>query len=280
MTPLVRLKADTTAEEVAKVVRWDGACIVEGLVDPDQLDTVAQDILPYVEQTPTSNSSFLGLNTRRTGGLMGRSAMCRELIMHPLVLAAGKLILAEAPTMQLMNTEIISIGPGEPAQPLHKDQQVWAYQFPPMFEPEFSVIWPMVPFTKENGATRLILGSHREGGSAPADEELTQQAEMVPGDIVFFTGSIYHAGGENRSQGTRHGLNVAYALGWLRQEENQYLAVPREVAATLSDEELKLMGYVRGGPALGSGVDKSDPLGIFRPELARPNYVNTDLTFA
>ena len=48
--------------------------------------------------------------------------------------------------------------------------------------------------------------------------------------MLFYTGALYHGGGANRSDEVRYGLNITYAVGWLRQEENQYLSVPPDVA--------------------------------------------------
>ena len=87
-------------------------------------------------------------------------------------------------------------------------------------------------------------------------------AEMPAGSVVFYTGSLYHGAGANRSNDVRYGLNLTYALGWLRQEENQYLSVPFEVARTLPDELLRLVGYARGAYALGYVDDLRDPLDV------------------
>ena len=62
----------------------------------------------------------------------------------------------------------------------------------------------------------------------------------------------------------RYGLNLTYALGWLRQEENQYLSVPLEIARTLPDPLLRLIGYARGAYALGYVDDVRDPLDALR----------------
>ena len=277
MKTLERVTADTTADEVATIVHNDGACIIEDLVAPSLLEQVAAEVMEHVEKTPGSNNDFGGMQTRRTGGLAGRSPAVRQLLMHPLILGAGTKIMSEAPSIQINNTEIISIGPGETLQPLHRDQDVWAYPFPPGFEPEFSVIWPISDFTVENGATRLVLGSHRRGRRDAIPEEETQQATMSKGSVLIWTGSLYHGGGANKSDSVRHALNLAYCLGWLRQEENQYLAVPHEVAATLDPELLKLMGYARGGLGLGNAVDRGDPMGVFDPELLRPGFIDPNL---
>jgi len=55
-------------------------------------------------------------------------------------------------------------------------------------------------------------------------------------------------------------MNVGYSLGWLRQEENQYLACPPEIARTLPEGLLRLMGYQRGSYAIGYADDMREPL--------------------
>ena len=82
---------------------------------------------------------------------------------------------------------------------------------------------------------------------------------MPRGSVLFYSGSVYHGGGANDSAATRIGLNITYDVAWLRQEENQYLSVPREVAETLPVDLLRLMGYDRGAYALGYIDDLRDP---------------------
>ena len=74
---------------------------------------------------------------------------------------------------------------------------------------------------------------------------------MDAGSVLLYTGTVFHGGGENRSDGDRTGLNITYALGWLRQEENQYLSCPPEIARTLDPELQALIGYSMGQYALG-----------------------------
>ena len=61
------------------------------------------------------------------------------------------------------------------------------------------------------------------------------QAEMARGACLFYDGKILHGGGANRSDSDRQGVNLTYSVGWVRQEENQYLACPAEIARSLDD---------------------------------------------
>jgi ectoine hydroxylase-related dioxygenase (phytanoyl-CoA dioxygenase family) len=175
-------------------------------------------------------------------------------------------------SFQLHLTQVIAIGPGEPAQTIHRDQ--WAFDFFPFpqgYEVQCNTIWAMTDFTEANGATRIVPDSHRFEDRREFSYEQTEPAEMSAGSVLFYTGALYHGAGANRSDRVRYGLNVTYSVSWLRQEENQYLSVPPEVARTLPDDLLRLMGYARGAYALGYVDDLRDPLdalrGVVRNEI-------------
>ena len=83
---------------------------------------------------------------------------------------------------------------------------------------------------------------------------------MPRGSVLLYVGSLYHGGGANHSDAPRRGINVGYTLSWLRQEENQYLACPPEVARELARDLARLVGYQRGAYALGYFGDLRDPM--------------------
>jgi phytanoyl-CoA dioxygenase PhyH len=264
---LERLPASATPVEVAEALSRSGHAIVECAVPPALLDRARAELQPWLDATPFGPDDFAGRRTRRTGGLVARSASCRELVMHPLVLGAVGTLLGHATSFQLHLTQVIAIGPGEPAQPIHRDQ--WAFDFfpfPPGYEVQCNTIWAMNDFTEANGATRLVPRSHRLEDRREFTYDESEPAEMPAGSILFYTGSLYHGAGANRSDGVRYGLNVTYSVSWLRQEENQYLSVPAELARTLPDDLLRLMGYARGAYALGYVDDLRDPLDALRGE--------------
>ena len=274
--PLTHLPPDTTAELVAEAIARDGAVIVDDLAPDDLLDRVADELAPSLAATPIGPDEFSGRNTRRTGALIARSPSARELVMHPLALATAGVVLGHATNFQLHLTQAIAIGPDQPAQPIHRDQ--WAFDFFPFprgYEVQCNTIWALTDFTEANGATRVVPGSNHADDGLAYRESDSEPAEMRRGSVLFYSGSVYHGGGANRSDTTRIGLNITYNVAWLRQEENQYLSVPREVAATLPVELLRLMGYDRGAYALGYIDDLRDPIEAVRPGEGALGFGNT-----
>jgi ectoine hydroxylase-related dioxygenase (phytanoyl-CoA dioxygenase family) len=199
--------------------------------------------------------------------------------MNPLVLATCGKFLGHASSFQLHLTQVIAIGPGEPAQTIHRDQ--WAFDFFPFpqgYEVQCNTIWAMTDFTEENGATRVVPGSNKLGDKLKFKLEDSESAAMTKGSVLVYSGSVYHAGGANQSNSMRAGINITYNVSWLRQEENQYLAVPLEIARTLPVDLLKLIGYQRGSYALGYVDDLRDPIEVVRPDLRRAGFGDMDAT--
>ena len=265
---LKHLTNSASGEQVSEALTSDGAVIVDSVLSSSQVDEIMTELRPWIEHTRPGFDSFSGRNTRRTGALIARSPRCRELVMHPLPLATCGRFLGHATSYQVHLTQVISIGPGEPAQQIHRDQ--WAFDFftfPEGYEVQCNTLWAMSEFTGRNGATRVIPGSHRFDDKLRFAEADTIPAEMSKGSVLFYSGSVYHGGGANHSDETRTGINITYNLSWLRQEENQYLAVPPEIAKTLPVELLRLMGYQLGAYALGYVGDTQDPIQVVRPDI-------------
>jgi ectoine hydroxylase-related dioxygenase (phytanoyl-CoA dioxygenase family) len=274
MPALQHLPAASTAADVAAVLADDGAVVIDDHADLDLLDRFDAEITPYIDSTPTGPDDFSGHNTRRTGALIARSPASRRLVMDPLVLATCGEVLGHATSFQLHLTQVISIGPEEPAQPIHRDQ--WAYDFftfPKDYEVQCNTIWALTDFTEENGATRVIPGSNHFEDKLRLSVDDSVPAEMSRGSVLVYTGAVYHGGGANRSAAVRKGINITYNLSWLRQEENQYLSVPFDTARELPVELLRLMGYQRGAYALGYVGDLEDPIAVVRPDLATRGFV-------
>ena len=182
---------------------------------------------------------------------MARSPACRDLVTNQSVLGAAQTFLAPyCSRIQLHLGQIIRIRPGQPKQAIHRDRWAWGTYLKGI-EPQFNTMWALTDFTRENGATRVIPGSPDWPDGRRADKDEIAQAEMTRGSVLLYTGSVLHAAGANDSADDRIGLNITYSLAWLRQEENQYLSCPPEIAKTLSTELQDLLGYTLGSYALG-----------------------------
>ena len=262
--PVRHLPSTASVAEVSDVLDADGCVVVDELVPSDAVDRVRDELAPFMAETPYGDD-FSGHHTRRTGGLIARSPASRALVMHPTVTGAVGSVLGHATAFQLHLTQVISIEPGQAAQYVHRDQ--WAFDFfsfPAGFEVTCNTIWAMTDFTEANGATRLIPGSHRFDDKLRFTEADTEPAEMTKGSVLLYTGALYHGGGPNTSADVRNGVNITYAVGWLRQEENQYLSVPADIARDLPDDLLRMMGYAPGAYALGYVDDLRDPIAVLR----------------
>ncbi len=253
----------TSSTELAEVLREDGCVVITGLAPAETMDRVLAEVEPYLLATGGGNTEFLGAATQRTGALIARSPTARSLITDSVIIDTLDLVLGDhASTFQIDLTQLVTIGAGEPAQMIHRDQ--WSfdrYQFPTGFEAEVAAMWAVTDFTEEMGATRMVVGSHRwEDDPDDVDPALSSPAVMTKGSVLLYTGSVFHGGGANTTDRCRIGMNIGYSLGWLRQEENQYLACPPEIARTLPEGLLRLMGYQRGAYSIGYVDNMREPL--------------------
>jgi ectoine hydroxylase-related dioxygenase (phytanoyl-CoA dioxygenase family) len=230
--------------DVAEALLRDGAVIVDRVARAEVLDAISSELQPhYDEQGRNFENDFNGYSTLRLGLILGLSRSSAELIAHPLVMAvADAVLLRHCTNYRIGSCTAIRILPGEKDQVLHRDDDLYPIRIPGV-EFQISAMWAFDDFTVENGATRVVPGSQdlREIDSVPESD--VEQAVMQRGSVLFYLGSAIHGGGANRSAAPRTGLINTYALGWLRQEENHYLGIPRDVADSYPEHVRRLMGY-------------------------------------
>jgi ectoine hydroxylase-related dioxygenase (phytanoyl-CoA dioxygenase family) len=246
-------------EDVVAALRRDGAVILRDLPTPRLTDAVAAELRPYFDAEGTSSQSdFNGYKTLRIMGILARSPSSAQLIGHPrLMEIADAILLPHCINYRIGSTTGIEIWPGEDPQLLHRDDGIYPIRVPGI-EWQISTNWALTDFTLENGATRVIPGSHQWKEPRPPAEDDVVQAAMPAGSVLVYLGSVLHGGGANHSNRPRMGLVNTYSLGWLRQEENQYLTIPREVADELPPHIRRLMGYQGHGRLLGWYPDNPD----------------------
>lgn len=274
MTELVHLPAKTTEQEICDVLDRDAAVVIDRILDGEQLAMIQHELDPHFLSTDVGVNDFAGYETRRIGALMARSPACRRLALDTTInQTAASYLGRHADGYQLHFTQAVRIGPGETVQNLHRDRGVWGGYVPRRIETQLSTIWAIDDFTTANGATQLVPGSHTwDKNRVPQSFEIVS-AEMKAGSVLIYSGTVLHGGGANESDSSRLGVLLHYTLNWLRQEENQYLSCPPEIAKELSPELRALMGYTRGGTVLGfysspvgpdeAGFELADPECLF-----------------
>ncbi len=286
---LAHVRPDADLDDVVAILERDGAVIVEGFADPQTLAGLRADLGPGLEAAAYSESGYDGQRTKRLSSLFQRSGQMSSLVTQPLYLGSarrllqkpthmwiGKVRMEVTPSIQISFTQAIRIDPGQGRQPLHRDDamHLWRHPGPPC---RLQLMLAITDFTAANGATLVIPGSHHwDDERAPAYAEAVP-AVMPAGSALLWQGGVYHGGGANATDTPRHSLSLALDLGNLRQEENQYLAVPRETVLTLPEEVQRLLGWDRCPPGLGQ-VETQDPhllLERTQQELAsRPRGAN------
>ncbi len=252
-------EADAPVLEIVEALRQDGAVAVKELAPRSVVDDVASDLRAQFDAEGTyAQCEFNGFKTLRLSSILARSHASAELIGHDRLLEIiDPILLPNCTNYRIGSTTGVEILPGERAQVPHSDGDIYPARIAGL-EWQVSAMWALTEFTKENGATRVAIGSHKNlvDGRFKADEMI--QSPMPRGSVLIYLGSTVHGGGENRSSAPRMGLVNTYSLGWLRQEVNQYLAVPRSVIEGHSEKIQRLLGYQTHGPYLGKYPDQPD----------------------
>lgn len=271
---LQHFAADADPAEVSAFLSTHGYAIVHDVVGDDVMDRLEREAAPWIDASAGGRDEYDGRFTRRTGSLIERCPTARELVMHPLVVDTVSDFLSHATTVQLHLTQIISVEPGETKQKPHRDQMAFDfYPFPADYHVQCNTMWAMTDFTVENGATHIHPSTSAMDDDA-AHLVPSLQAEMRRGSVLFYEGKVLHGAGANMSNGVRRGVNITYAVGWVRQEENQYVACSPEVARTLDDDLLRMMGYQQGAFALGYVGDQQDALSRLRGEHRKVKVIS------
>jgi ectoine hydroxylase-related dioxygenase (phytanoyl-CoA dioxygenase family) len=261
MPQIQKIDRNASADLAMEILERDGAVIYENLLDESVMDQIESEFKDYLARASNGEGEFWGFKTKRFGALVAKShSFAEKCAAHPKLLAVmDQLLLPRCERYQLHVTMMTHIGPNETPQILHRDDGLLPFVHPGP-EAICNSMWAMTDFTAENGATSVILGSnHWEDERVPCDSDVITQAVMPKGSCMLYTGSVWHGGSANTTKDEwRSGLISGYSLGWLRQEENMYLAVPPSAAKDLPEHVQHLIGYKIHGGFLG-WVEGQDP---------------------
>ena len=249
--PVVRL--EDLLENGIPALEEAGCLVITGVTGVSERQRARAELAPHMDRTPVrqenETEAFFPGHTRRIASLVARSETARDWIMHPLAKTlCDRFLLPHCDDRyQLHIGGALEVGPGASRQVLHRAEDVYPHFPRPCHELVLSTMWAVTDFTAENGGTLLVPGSHRwPAGRRPEEDEIVA-AEMEAGSVLIWLSAMLHGAGANVSDRWRYGVIVTYSLGWLRQEENQTIAVPKELARQLPGDLLDMIGYTQNG---------------------------------
>jgi ectoine hydroxylase-related dioxygenase (phytanoyl-CoA dioxygenase family) len=258
MADLTRLPGTASLDEVIAVIERDGGAIVEDFLPPAIIAELKADLLPKIEACSPGRDDFSGFRTRRMSALFAKSRRVADVLTHPLFLGAaehfinrpvvygsGEYVRSIRPGLRIGATQMIQIGPGEGAQPLHRDHWAVLWRYPDYgHQVRVQIMVAVSDFTEENGATQVVPGSHTWSDERVADPSEAVSAAMKAGSALLFVGSTHHGGGTNRTADQyRTGLGIALDSAAVRQEENMYLALSPDVVKSYPEQIQRLLGW-------------------------------------
>ena len=261
------------ADAHAARMRQDGYTVIEDFLDADGLARFREALAPYLGSHHGRND-FEGFKTERVYTLVARAPVFQDIAADPRVLALiGRFL---QPNFLLSASHVISLEPGETAQSIHSDDSFYRQRRP---RPPIgiSVIGAIDAFTKANGATEIIPGSHLWGEpgdpNRPNDlaevEKMLVPMEIPAGAALVFMGTLLHRGGANTTDRPRLAFTSQYCEPWARPQENFWLSVPREQVRAMASAVQTLLGYEIAPPFLGM-VTASHPRKALEPDWVPP----------
>jgi ectoine hydroxylase-related dioxygenase (phytanoyl-CoA dioxygenase family) len=253
----------THVERIAE----QGYTIVEDAIEVDLLDELTDELhrLEVDLGIVPATNDFEGSATVRIYNLLVHGAAFERIPVHPNVLPLVEGVLDKGCLISSLSS--IAICAGETPQPIHADDQL--IPIPKPHPPTVcNSMWALTDFTEANGATRIVPGTHLSDRSpdygAPYE---SIPAEMPRGSVLVWHGSLWHGGGANTTDERRIGIAMNYCAGYIRQQENQQLGIPPEIAAGFEERLQQLCGYSIYYGLIGH-IDKHDPIELLQGERA------------
>jgi ectoine hydroxylase-related dioxygenase (phytanoyl-CoA dioxygenase family) len=224
----------STEEEAAcRQLETHGYTVLEGLLDGDEarrLDARGRELM-------ADKSGYAKLE-----GALNPIPELAPLCMHPAVLRIAARFLG-APFYLINNVCLMWCQPGAPGGRLHADWPLGDVPQPyPSWPLLLQTMWMLTDFTAENGATRLVPGTHRSGGPPQTPEgEGEIPAIGRRGSVLIWHGAVWHRNGPNTSANQhRMGANVAYIPRFVHRPE-LWPRVRREVYQGLPEQLQQLL---------------------------------------
>lgn len=282
--------ADYTVENKADVgsiiehLKKYGVVIVKNFISEDACDQIVHEIDPFFFRDESWNGSPFPRQTTVVTRSVLKSVTVRDQILcnqqfrqvseHFLsetnYFWIGQKIRTGTSSIQLNSGIVYKVGPGASNQMYHREDMVHhnihkeRLQY---IDGDETLVGLSVGFTnttKQNGATRVVPGSHLWGEYRyPTDDECNY-IELAKGDAAFMLGSAYHAASGNQTNDDRISSFYFMTKSYLKQEENLFVDYEMDFFKKLPADALSLMGLNLSEPFCGH-MDYSNPLQLLKP---------------
>ncbi len=231
----------TLAEAKADLDEWGVARVADAL-SPAEVAALRTRLEEQAEAERAEGVAFIdgGGANQRVWNLVSKGEVFRELLTRPLVRELAGHVL-EGDYCLSSHTANIA-GPGGEPMVLHSDQGYAPRTVP--FALAMNVMWMLCDFTDDNGATRVVPGSHRLAREPDRDAYARSLPGTGPaGTALIFDGRIWHGTGANTTADAyRWGVLTYFVRPWVRPQENYTLSTHPDVLRDASPELLGLLG--------------------------------------
>lgn len=272
------LSVDSPTSAIIEELEVHGAVIIDGFLSKAVLDQFNTEIDPLLASKQPNHGHpnaaveyFHGPQTKHLTGVAGVSdTFVNDVMLHRIYKAVADHFLLQNCSDYILNIgHVLERGPGSGNQLIHRDHDVWPRAMTSRMDGqvEFASLLALSEYTAEMGATRIVPGSHKWPADREPRPEEVAVAAMAPGSAAIYLGSTLHAAGPNTTPKPRRGMHTSFCLGWLRTEENNYLAIPLDRVRRMPRRSQELLGFgVHDGIAKGEGflgaLDNRNPLDL------------------
>ena len=298
--PVPTQNFDTLIDDVNR----SGYCLIKDALDADQIATIRQRL---AEQAQAERE--LGLNTRYQAeadgddvnqwlyNLINKGAEFWDLPRHNTVQAVARHVLGQEMLLSSFDAHITY--PNNKSMPMHTDQwwmpqpahpneQHWrvgdmSRQSPATGVPQpadhaiappmvVNVMWMLSDFSAENGATRIVPGSHLSGLQPDPEGHYDSVIVEAPaGTALLWEGRTWHAAGLNVGNSARYGAVTLFAVPIVRQLTNFTYGMRPEVQPDLPEDLVDLLGFK---PWEGYGLTDDSNAQFARPGSEIPGKLS------
>lgn len=287
-------KEEASVDAILEILKKYGICRIKQLFSSGEIDEINSELDPFFEEKKDDPRLFPKETIRVTNTVSKSPLVVNKILSHPLNLELTHRILDQSNAFwigenlnigycpaSVSSSIAFQVSPNAAVQALHRDDQSehnirkrqTSEEFDFNSESQLGFAVALTRTTKENGATRVIPGSHLWDHLQKPDQNDCIYNEMEKGDASFMLASVFHSASSNSTPDEiRRILILFMGRGIFRQKENIFLDCDLEYFKQFSVDQLKRLGFGMSEP-FNNMKELQDPIISLKPEYRRvTNY--------